>query len=211
MTSTLERHDRIGSAYASTATTPVSVRTVRKAGLGLLLGSLTWAITLFAVGPVSDTALGMMIGDLGGLAFQLSLFGLLHIQRRTLATGPKRFWRVAFAVERILLCIAISWTVLHAFWPGLPFLPILDLFWPLSMIGMFVIGAAILVKGRWRGVLRIWPMIAESWAVVCVPMLAIFQGAVAGWLPGTHLLIGYVTLGAMLLAKPELTGASTQD
>ena len=79
------------------------------------------------------------------------------------------------------------------------------------MIGMFVIGAAILVKGRWRGVLRIWPMIAESWAVVCVPMLAIFQGAVAGWLPGTHLLIGYVTLGAMLLAKPELTGASTQD
>lgn len=204
--------DQTPAATASRALpAPVATRTVRTAGALLMVGSLAWASTLFAVGPVSDTALGAMIGDLGGLAFQLSLFGLLHVQRRTLATGPKRFWRVAFAVERVLLCLAIAWSVLHAFAPGLPFLPILDLFWPLSMLGMFIIGAAILMKGRWRGALRIWPMVAESWAVVCVPALATTGGAVAGWLPGTHLLIGYVTLGALLLAKPELTGATRQE
>lgn len=216
MTSTLGRADHIPAASPSgsarpVSARPVSARTVRTAGIGLMLGSLTWAITLFAVGPMPDSALGTTIGDLGSLAFQLSLFGLLHVQRHTLATGPKRFWRVAFTVERVLLCVAISWTVLHAFWPDLPFLPILDLFWPLSMLGMFIIGAAILVKGRWHGALRVWPMVAESWAVVCVPMLAIFGNAVATWLPGTHLLLGYVTLGALLLAKPELTGAAGQE
>lgn len=183
-------------------------RQVRVAGGLLALGSLAWALTLFAVGAASSTPLGAMIGDLGGLAFQLSLLGLLHVQSRTLATGPKRFWKVAFIVERVLLGIAITWSVLHAFAPALPFLPILDLFWPLSMVGMFVIGVAILVKGRWKGALRIWPMIAESWAVVCVPALAIAGPIVGAWLPGAHLLIGYVTLGILLMLKPELTGAT---
>ena len=50
----------------------------------------------------------------------------------------------------------------------------LDAFWPLSMLGMFLIGIRIAVAGRWTGVSRYWPMVAESWAVVTVPAMAIF-------------------------------------
>lgn len=202
MTFTVERTE----VADPTATYP-STRTVRTAGIALMIGALIWSISIFAVGPVGETPVAMMIGDLGGLAFQLSLFGLLHVQRRTLATGPKRFWRVAFTVERVLLCVAIVWSGLHAFWPHLGFLPFIDPFWPLSMIGMFVIGVTILVKGRWRGALRVWPLIAESWAIVSVPTFAIVGGVAATWVAGGHLIIGYVTLGALLAVKPELTGA----
>lgn len=181
---------------------------VRRAGIGVAIGSLVWASTLALFGPQSESTFGMMMGDLGGLLFQLGLFGLLAVQERTLATGPKRFWRVAFIVERVLLALAAVWSLLHAFWPDLAILPILDLFWPLSMLGMFVIGVAILVKGRWTRALRIWPAIAESWAVVCVPALAIAGPAVGLWLPATHLLVGYVTLGVLLAVVPERTGAA---
>lgn len=186
----------------------VTTKGVRLAGIGLAVGSLVWASTLALFGPQSESAFGTMMGDLGGLLFQLGLFGLLAVQERTFATGPKRFWKVAFVVERVLLALAAAWSLLHAFRPSLAILPILDLFWPLSMVGMFVIGMAILVKGRWTGALRIWPAIAESWAVVCVPALAIFGPAVGSWLPATHLLVGYVTLGILLALLPERTGAA---
>ena len=48
-------------------------------------------------------------------------------------------------------------------------LAVLDVFWPLSMLGMFVIGVKIAFAGRWTGAARIWPLVAESWAVVSVP------------------------------------------
>ncbi|HWR84630.1 MAG TPA: hypothetical protein VN200_01415 [Rhodoglobus sp.] len=197
----------ISAAAPGVSSRPLSERAVRRAGVALSLGSLSWAATLFLVGPISDTPLGTTIGDLGGLAFQLSLFGLLLVQERTRATGRGRLWPVAFVIERILLSLAIAWSVLHAFWPQLPFLPLLDLFWPLSMIGMFVIGVAIAVKGVWMGAVRLWPLVAESWAIVCVPALALAGQYVGSWLPGTHLLVGYVALGLLLALRPADTGA----
>ena len=50
----------------------------------------------------------------------------------------------------------------------------LDLFWPLSMLGMFLIGIRIAVAGRWTGLTRYWPVVAESWAVVTIPAMGIF-------------------------------------
>ncbi|MDN8943629.1 hypothetical protein Q0P03_15115, partial [Staphylococcus aureus] len=43
---------------------------------------------------------------------------------------------------------------------------LLDVFWPLSMLGMAAIGVRIAIAGRWRGAARVWPLIAESWAPV---------------------------------------------
>ena len=55
---------------------------------------------------------------------------------------------------------------------------VLDAFWPLSMLGMFLIGIRIAIAGRWKGLSRFWPMVAESWAVVTIPALGIFGEAV---------------------------------
>jgi hypothetical protein len=84
----------------------------------------------------------------------------------------------------------------------------LDVFWPLSMLGMFVIGIKVAVAGRWRGTLRAWPLLAETWAVVTVPTFLIVGEPVSSWVGGTHLLVGYAALGLLLARRPELTGAS---
>lgn len=55
---------------------------------------------------------------------------------------------------------------------------------------------------------RAWPVVAESWAVVNVPVFgALGPGRAADLVGGSHLLLGYCTLGLLLLLRPELTGA----
>ena len=106
--------------------------------------------------------------------------------------------------------LATLWTLAHALLPGsrdAVWMHVLDAFWPLSMLGMFIIGVKIAVTGRWRGAARFWPVVAESWAVVTVPVMATL-GETAGQIVGVgHLLVGYTTLGLILALRPELTGA----
>ena len=83
----------------------------------------------------------------------------------------------------------------------------LDICWPLSMLGMFAIGIKIAFAGRWRGAARGWPLVAESWAVVTVPTFVVLGESVASIVGGVHLLVGYVTLGLILVARPHLVGA----
>jgi hypothetical protein len=113
-------------------------------------------------------------------------------------------------VEYGLLALATLWSVLHGAFPALRadlWLAALDAFWPLSMLGMFVIGVKILFAGRWKGLARIWPSIAESWAVVCVPSMVIFGEAAVRWVGSAHLVVGYAALGLILAFRPHLTGA----
>ncbi|WP_167759035.1 hypothetical protein [Blastococcus sp. TF02A-35] len=63
----------------------------------------------------------------------------------------------------------------------------------------------IAIAGRWRGAARFWPTVAESWAPVTVPT-AFLLPAAAQYVGAAHLLIGYVALGVILAARPELTG-----
>jgi hypothetical protein len=131
------------------------------------------------------------------------------VQLRTAATGTTKVSRGMLYVEHVLLAIATLWSFLHAV-PALrdqAFLIPMDIFWPLSMLGMFVIGVKILFARRWRGAARYWPMVAESWAVVTVPTFAILGSPVADYVGGAHLLVGYAALGAVIAARPGLTGA----
>ena len=77
----------------------------------------------------------------------------------------------------------------------------LDLFWPLSMLGMFLIGIRIAVAGRWTGVTRFWPMVAESWAVVTIPAMGIFGETAGKYVGALHLLVGYAVLGVLVSRK----------
>ena len=115
---------------------------------------------------------------------------------------------VAVRIERVLLTLATAWTVIHGLFPDLrdaAWLAALDVFWPLSMLGMFLIGIKVAVRGQWRGVARVWPLVAESWAVVSVPVFVIVGAPVSDWVGGGHLLIGYTVLGLILARRTELT------
>lgn len=189
----------------------ISQAAVRRFGLGLTAGALTWAATIFTVGMTTD-GVDARIADLGGLAFQLGLFGLLTVQLRTRATGITRRAVAMLKVEYVLLSMATIWSVLHATLPSAiqddAWLVALDIFWPLSMLGMFVIGVKIAFAGRWGGLLRWWPLVAETWAVVSVPAFGAFGDTVGQYVGGTHLIVGYAVLGLLLARQPHQTGAT---
>lgn len=189
----------------------VSITTARRTGVAVLAGSLVWAVGFFTVGANPGTTLGTTISDLSALPFQIGLFTLVALQLRTRATGTSRAAVGMLKGERVLLTLATAWTVLHGAVPAFrddAWLAVLDLFWPLSMLGMAIIGVKIAVAGRWRGAVRAWPAVAESWAVVNVPVFgALGPGRAADLVSGSHVLLGYCTLGLLLLLRPELTGA----
>jgi hypothetical protein len=184
---------------------------VRRLGLALTGGAAAWAASIFVYGT-NAKGFGGRVGDLTGLLFQLGVFALLTVMFRTRATGSSRSARIMIRVEYVLLGLASVWSLVHGAAPDAvresgPVMA-LDLFWPLSMLGMFVIGIKVAFAGRWRGVLRAWPLVAETWAVVTVPAFLIVGEPVSSWVGGIHLLVGYATLGVLLARRPELTGAT---
>jgi hypothetical protein len=123
---------------------------------------------------------------------------------RTRALGEGRVARAVLRVEAVALTLAMTSTFVdaialsdltHPAWLAL------DAFWPLSMLGMFFIGVRIAIAGRWRGVTRYWPLVAESWAVVVIPTMGIFGHAVADVVAPLHLLVGYTVLGILVSRK----------
>jgi hypothetical protein len=107
-------------------------------------------------------------------------------------------------VETVVLALAMCSTLVDSIGVSdltQPGWLLLDLCWPLSMLGMFLIGIRIAIAGRWTGPSRFWPMVAESWAVVTIPALVVF-GDTAGQLVGAlHLLVGYTVLGVLVSRK----------
>ena len=160
--------------------------------------------------PQDTGTLAQTVNDMGALPFQASLFALVTLQLRTAATGTSRVARGMLRTEYVLLALATLWTVLHGFFPSVrddAWMLVLDAFWPLSMLGMFVIGVKIAFTGRWTGLARVWPLVAESWAVVTVPAMGVFGAGVGQAVGVGHLLVGYTTLGVIIALRPQLTGA----
>jgi hypothetical protein len=182
-------------------------RGVRLAGGVLAAGTVVWATVSGIYGFNTKSDVGVVLEDLGGLAFQAGVMGLLHVQLATRATGVKTINRRMLQVERVLLSVAMLWSVAHAALPAqrdAVWMGILDAFWPLSMLGMFLIGIKVAIKGRWRGPARAWSLVAETWAVATIPVIAI-AGQSAGDVAGVvHLLLGYTVLGLILAARPDL-------
>jgi len=204
-TSAPARTDSYGTTRATVA--PITEAGVRKLALGLTAGAATWSAASYVYGFNPSTEAGVMITDLAALAFQLGVLGLVQLQLRTRATGLTRKAVTMLKVERVLLVLAMVWSLVHGLVPAARddlWLAVLDVTWPLSMLGMFVIGIKIALAGRWRGPARFYPLVAESWAVVTIPVMGAL-GATAGDLVGaTHLLVGYATLGLLVAARPHL-------
>lgn len=193
----------------------IDTRQVRLLGVAVSGGALAWAATQATLGANPDTYVGTVISQLSVLLFQLGVFALLRVQLRTRATGTSRAALALLQVEHVLLALATLWTVLDgiAFAASLPWrdaswLDALDGFWPLSMLGMVLLGIQLAIAGRWRGAARFWPLVAQSWAVVVVPaFMVVGPGRLADLLGAGHLLVGYVVLGLLLALRPRLTGA----
>lgn len=192
----------------SGASTPRGTAATRKAGIALAAGTALWAVTSGTLGFEPDASWKIAAGDLTGLAFQAGIMALLHVQIRTRATGTSKRAGIGLKVERVLLSIAMLWSLLHAVIPSqrdAAWMHAIDMFWPISMLGMFFIGIKVAIAGRWRGPARLWSLLAETWAPVCVPILGIFGHDIGDVVAAGHLLLGYTVLGLILAKRPELT------
>ena len=201
---------RTDLAAPARPTRGASLRSVRTAGVAVSAGAGSWALAVAALGttPAAGTWQASVVNGTA-FAFQAGLAFLVTTQLRTGAIGTVRLARAVLHVEHALLAVAMVSSLMWAFAPSLydtEAFFVLDLFWPLSMLGMAAIGVRIAIAGRWRGAARVWPLVAESWGPVVVPT-AFLLPAVTQYIGAAHLLVGYVVLGLLLVTRPELTGA----
>ncbi|GAA1479350.1 hypothetical protein GCM10009623_37960 [Nocardioides aestuarii] len=193
------RSDVATATSATGATRPFLVH-----GRVLTAGALAWTVSILAVGQDPHSPLGLAVFGIGSGLFQVGVMFLLRVLWRTNAIGSGRVARTVLRVEAGVLSLAMLSTFVDAI--GLSNLEqtgwlVLDLCWPLSMLGMFLIGVRIAIAGRWHGLSRFWPMVAESWAVVTVPAMGIFGATVGQYVGALHLVVGYAVLGVLVSRK----------
>ena len=194
----------VATATPGAATSPT--RPFRLHGRMVTAGALAWSASILAVGQDPHDTTGLVVFGLGSGLFQVGVLFLLRTLWRTQALGEGRFARFVLRAETVALSLAIASTFVDAIGVSdltQPGWLVLDLFWPLSMLGMFLIGVRIAVAGRWTGMSRFWPMVAESWAVVTVPSMGIFGETVGMWVGALHLLVGYAVLGVIVARKSD--------
>jgi hypothetical protein len=179
---------------------------LRLLGAGLAVGATAYAVPFMLYGS-HEAGIGRFMIDLTGVFFQLGVFCLLAAMWRTRATGTSRLARTMIVVESVVLGLATVQSLLT-----LPSMggewstaaEALDPFWPLSMLGMAILGVKVAVAGRWRGVLRAWPVVAETWIFVALPAMAVFGPGIGSVVAGGHFVVGYGVLGLLLAVRPDL-------
>ena len=188
--------------------TTMATSGTRRAGVVLAVGTASYAAANLAWGFSPTSEVGIKATDLTGFLFQLGVLCLVHVQIATRATGVKAISRRLLKLERVLLGLAMLWSLLHAFLPSqrdATWLVALDAFWPISMTGMFLIGIKVAFAGRWRGGARVWSVLSETWAPLCVPVVLLWGHGIGDVVAALHLLFGYAVLGLILAVRPDLT------
>ena len=193
-------------AAATPGTTTSPTRPFLLHGRVLSAGALAWSASILTVGQDPHGTVGLAVFGVGSGLFQVGLLFLLRVLWRTRALGDGRIARGMLRFEAFAVAMAMASTFVDAI--GIsdlsePAWLALDLFWPLSMLGMFLIGIRIAVAGRWTGLSRFWPMVAESWAVVTIPAMGVFGEEAGKYVGALHLLVGYTVLGAIVSRKTD--------
>ncbi|GAC79426.1 hypothetical protein SAMN04488550_2231 [Gordonia malaquae] len=203
-----EQAERLDTAPRETVALP----TVRAVGIALAVSAPIWAVVIVLYGDVVDFGWRTLLGGVTALAFQSAVVGLLRVEERARAmTRPGSSGTVAtigFRVEYVLMAGAMVSTVLDGFAliEGTVVWAVFDACWPLSMLGMVIIGARVAIVGRWQGALRWQTLFAQSWFVWGIPAMAF--GTVGTVVMISQVVLGYGVLGGLLAAKP---GATTSD
>ncbi len=203
-----EQAERLDTAPRETVALP----TVRAVGIALAVSAPIWAVVIVLYGDVVDFGWRTLLGGVTALAFQSAIVGLLRIEEHaramTLPGSPGRIATIGFRIEYALMAGAMVSTVLDSFAliQGSVVWAVFDACWPLSMLGMVIIGARVAIVGRWQGALRWQTLFAQSWFVWGIPAMAF--GTVGTVVMISQVVLGYGALGGLLAAKP---GATTSD
>ncbi|MFI0412216.1 hypothetical protein [Actinomadura sp. 3N508] len=200
-------HVRPSSVYAPDPSDPgpggLLLRT-RIAGAALVAGTTAWIAGLLEGGiRIRDEVVAVEIW--GSMAFLVGVMSLVVLALSTNATGARKGRYIAI-VEMVLLVPAMIWCPLVIAYPEdtpgwvIPF----DMCWPLSMLGMLVLGIAVAKVGRFRGLLRWQFLLCGLWLVVAGVGEAVLSDE-AGTYPGMVWLgVSYGLLGLRLVVTPRI-------
>jgi hypothetical protein len=192
------------SRGARTATDP---RPYLLHGRMLTVGALSWATGFVFLGNGPEGTVENFVYFMSAMGFQVGLLFLIRALWLSRALGTGRVASTVLRVEAGLVSLAMLSS--RADGVGVSDLDqlgwaLLDACWPISMLGMFAIGIRVAIAGRWSGVTRFWPMVAESWAMVVIPSMLIFGQTVAGHVVApAHLVLGYGVLGILVSRKAD--------
>lgn len=181
--------------------------TIRLAGALIALGGIIWFITRLVVGPQPDDS--MHATELaGGGIFQLGLIAMFLVIRATGGAGTGRGGRFVVNTGLVFMALATLWTVLAVLAPGLvdnPAVLVLDVFWPLSMVWLIVVGVAVMRARTWPSPARYLPFVGSF--VIPVHLLAELIGLTEwqSWAgPVLYLAIAYLLLGVVVIRRIPL-------
>lgn len=173
----------------------MNTTTVRALGALVALGGVLWGVA-WIVSP-SEQGDNSQVEIWASGVFQLGLLALLGVMWWSRATGDSRLARGLLAAELVAVVLAVAWTVPYLFDANRPttgVLVVLDAFWPLSMVGLLMVGIMVARAGRWPRPLRYLPLVAA----LLIPVDIAVSGAsddVRNAVMGCYLALSYGALG----------------
>jgi hypothetical protein len=173
----------------------MSVKTIRGCGVAVALGGIVWGAAWLLSPSQPDRNSHVEIWASG--VFQLGLFALLAVMWATAATGIGRWARTALVAEGVAVALAFAWTVPYLFDANRPdngLLLVLDPFWPLSMVGLIVIGVLVVRARRWPAPLRYLPLAASLLIPIDIAV-AWAPNALRPAITGVYMALAYGVLG----------------
>ncbi|MBW8482738.1 hypothetical protein [Actinomadura parmotrematis] len=188
-----------------TATAGPPAAAVRAAGALLAAGSLAWGTAAAVYGTDTDEV--VVPQEVTGIAYVIGLFALSWTLLATRATGARK-GRFLPLPELALMPLAAAFNVyaitsLETYDDKLPaWAAVLDASWPLSQLYLLVLGIAVAVAGRWRGLLRWHPLACALWFIATVAVQAAFGKDASAWTGAAWLLLVFTSLGLRLALRP---------
>jgi hypothetical protein len=184
---------------------------MRVAGALTALGGIAWGISWIVSPSTSDGH--NLVEFWASVPFSVGLVALLTAMWVTSATGTGRWGRGFLAAETVAVVLALCWTLPYLVdidRPNTGVLMVLDLFWPLSMAGLVVVGILVARARRWPRPLRYLPLAASLLLVVDI---AFFWASdrVATVITGSYLAVSYGALGFMMVRSDVRSGTALED
>lgn len=170
----------------------------------VVFGAIAWSYGWLQAGVMPEGVNDQVEIWMSGL-FQLGLVALLAVMRATDATGTTRLGRFVLNAELVALALAMAWTVPFLFdanRPNTGILVVLDAFWPLSMVGLIVVGIVVAKVGRWPSPGRYLPVAASLLIPVDIALIAVGLGLEAQNIArSAYLALAYAALGVAIVRQ----------
>lgn len=178
--------------------------TIRACGAMIILGAIAWSYGWLQAGVMPENVNDQVEIWMSGL-FQVGLVALLAVMRATDATGVTRPGRFVLNAEIIALALAIGWTIPFLFDANRPhtgILVVLDAFWPLSMVGLIVVGIFVIRARRWPSPARYLPLAASLLIPVDIALNVAGLGLDAQIVVSSaYLALAYTALGLAVISQ----------